>query len=177
MLLRKLGWERGAGTAASDGASDGKWRGQTTSSCENSPEDIGMMFRAQPQPMPSLPARPWPRFTCPISSSAKEEQDIIFFLPFLPAISVFLGVLSSSPWHAQQPVRHGVDGTTVEMERVTVRYSPSALIQLLPTSQGQTHQNPVLYSSRLQYGLIWSECTSLSDLTQIMSKATLAGSA
>lgn len=172
----QLWWEKSAGTAASDEASAGKWSGQTTSAHENSPRDVGVMFRAQPQPLPSLPARPWTTLMCPISPSAEKEHDILF-LPSLPVFSVCHEGLSSSPWHTQQPMQHSIDGATAEMERLTVCHSPTALTWLVPISRGQTHQNPVLYSSHLCYGLIWNERSSLSDLTQITNKAALADSA
>lgn len=122
----QLGWERSTGTAAGGEGSAGKWSGQTTPDCENSPEDIGVTFRAQPQPLSSLPVHPWTTFTCPISLPAKED-DIIFFLPSLPVFSICLGGLSSSPQHTEHQVQRGIDGATAEVERVTVRYSPSAL--------------------------------------------------
>lgn len=45
-----------------------------------------------------------------------------------------------------------------------------------PRFPGQTHPSPVLHSSHPQCGLLWSECSSASDPTQLTSKATLAGS-
>lgn len=89
--------------------SAGKQTGLTTPACENSPEDIGVMFRAQPQPLSSFLARPGTAFACHISPPEK-QNDIIFFLPSLPVFSDCLGGLSSCPPHAQDRWGHCWNG-------------------------------------------------------------------